>query len=276
MSITQVITPLPTPPNSQTDTPEEFSDNATIFVAAQVDLVPEMNIWAGQANALADQVSVDEIAATLAAEVAVASANFMGTWVDQMTALGQSWYYAGILYRVLIPGNTSPVASPSNWASLGIAAQTHAAISKTTPVDADEVPLADSVASFGLKKLTWANIKATLKDYFDTLYVLKLNVFTVVSAGTYTVLPADVYVKMAPATNNCTVTLPAPSTCAGRKIFFRVYKFDGPVNVISASANIIPISSITPTDVIVWYNSVWIELVSDGTYWVAIGGEYLR
>jgi hypothetical protein len=50
-----------------------------------------------------------------------------------------------------------------------VAAQVHAATSKTTPVDADEVGLWDSV-SVMLQKLTWANIKATLKTYFDTLY----------------------------------------------------------------------------------------------------------
>lgn len=52
-----------------------------------------------------------------------------------------------------------------------IAPGTHAATSKSTPVDADEIPGADSAASYGLKKFTWANIKATLKTYFDTLYV---------------------------------------------------------------------------------------------------------
>ena len=41
---------------------------------------------------------------------------------------------------------------------------------KTTPVDADEFVLADSTSTFSLKKLTWSNIKATLKTYFDTLY----------------------------------------------------------------------------------------------------------
>jgi len=39
------------------------------------------------------------------------------------------------------------------------------------PVDADTVPLIDSAASNVLKKLTWANIKATIKSYFDALYV---------------------------------------------------------------------------------------------------------
>jgi hypothetical protein len=51
-----------------------------------------------------------------------------------------------------------------------IAPGTHAATGKTTPVDADELPLVDSAASNVLKKLTWANLKATAKTYFDTLY----------------------------------------------------------------------------------------------------------
>jgi len=46
----------------------------------------------------------------------------------------------------------------------------HGATAKTTPVDADTVPLIDSAASNVLKKLSWANIKATLKTYFDGLY----------------------------------------------------------------------------------------------------------
>lgn len=41
---------------------------------------------------------------------------------------------------------------------------------KTTPVDTDETVIADSAASFAAVKLTWANLKATLKTYFDTLY----------------------------------------------------------------------------------------------------------
>lgn len=51
-----------------------------------------------------------------------------------------------------------------------ISVPSHAATSKATPVDADEIPIVDSAASNVLKKLTWANLKATLKTYFDTLY----------------------------------------------------------------------------------------------------------
>jgi hypothetical protein len=55
-----------------------------------------------------------------------------------------------------------------------IAPGTVAATSKTTPVDADVMPIADSEASNILKKLTWANLKATLKIYLDTLYLPKV------------------------------------------------------------------------------------------------------
>ena len=41
---------------------------------------------------------------------------------------------------------------------------------KTTPVDADMLGLMDSAGSNVWKKLSWTNIKATLKTYFDTLY----------------------------------------------------------------------------------------------------------
>lgn len=51
-----------------------------------------------------------------------------------------------------------------------IGALINGASSKSTPVDADYVGLMDSAASNVLKKLSWANIKATLKTYFDTLY----------------------------------------------------------------------------------------------------------
>lgn len=51
----------------------------------------------------------------------------------------------------------------------------HGATAKTTPVDADTMPLIDSAAANVLKKVTWANIKATIKAYTDTLYAAALG-----------------------------------------------------------------------------------------------------
>ncbi len=50
-----------------------------------------------------------------------------------------------------------------------VGAAIHGAAAKTTPVDADTIPLIDSAASNVLKKLTWANLKTTLVSAFLTL-----------------------------------------------------------------------------------------------------------
>lgn len=62
----------------------------------------------------------------------------------------------------------------------------HGATAKTTPVDADTMPLIDSAASNVLKKVTWANVKAILKSYFDTLYQAVGSYITASSTDTLT------------------------------------------------------------------------------------------
>lgn len=58
---------------------------------------------------------------------------------------------------------------------VNVGSSIHGATAKTTPVDADTMPLIDSAASNVLKKVTWANIKATIKAYTDTLYAAALG-----------------------------------------------------------------------------------------------------
>lgn len=55
--------------------------------------------------------------------------------------------------------------------AINVGAAINGVTGKTTPVDADTVALIDSADSNLLKKLSWTNIKATLKTYFDTLYI---------------------------------------------------------------------------------------------------------
>lgn len=113
-----------------------------------------------------------------------------------------------------------------------IAPGTHAAVSKATPVDADELPLIDSAATFTLKKFTWANLKATAKLYFDGLYANKdannnvsANQFLqgssyITTAGGTTVLTvASSYYQRFTGTLNQTVTLPDVTTLTLQTIY---------------------------------------------------------
>lgn len=53
-------------------------------------------------------------------------------------------------------------------AEVDVAALTHAADAKTTPVDADELPIVDSEAANVLKRLSWSNLKAAIGTWYDS------------------------------------------------------------------------------------------------------------
>ena len=54
-----------------------------------------------------------------------------------------------------------------------------AATSKTTLADADSLPISDSAASGGLKRLTWANLKAALNGLYQAVLVSGTNIKTI-------------------------------------------------------------------------------------------------
>ena len=85
-----------------------------------------------------------------------------------------------------------------------LAAQINSATAKATPVGADTFPLSDSAASNGLKKVSWTNILATAKAYFDTLYA------TIASLASYaTTASLSAYATLASPTFTGTVSIPA-------------------------------------------------------------------
>lgn len=94
-------------------------------------------------------------------------------------------------------GPTGPDGDPGDPGAPGPAGSgdpavtTHAASSKGTPVDADELPLIDSAASNTLKKLTWANLKATIKSYYDSVTSTLTNKSIDLATNTVTMTKAQ-------------------------------------------------------------------------------------
>ena len=73
--------------------------------------------------------------------------------------------------NIIIPDDNP---GTKRWVLVSISgASIHGLAVKATPIDADEVAIVDTAVSNVLKKLTWTNIKAFFKTYFDTLYITK-------------------------------------------------------------------------------------------------------
>lgn len=108
-------------------------------------------------------------------EVAVAE-GFVGDEAAWLASLVGPTGPTGATGATGATGGTGPTGATGATGGAGdVAALIHAATSKTTPVDADEFGIVDSAASNVLKKLTWANLKATLLAYFQGLFREKLT-----------------------------------------------------------------------------------------------------
>jgi hypothetical protein len=106
----------------------------------------------------------DSAAAAAAAAVVDSSPSTLNTLNELAAALGDDASFATSV--------ATSLGNKQDKSTLGAdtATAVHAATGKSTPVDGDELLIADSAASYAPKKLTWANLKATLKTYFDTIY----------------------------------------------------------------------------------------------------------
>ena len=90
---------------------------------------------------------------------------------------------------------TRPPASHSNTkhttALVGETGVINAMATKTTPVDADIVVIENSASTPAWlpRKLSWSNIKATLKTYFDAFYVALTGNQSIDGVKTFTSFP---------------------------------------------------------------------------------------
>ena len=135
------------------------------------DWSTQMQLWKDQANAMSTELNTN-------ATIAQGLADYQGDWTSKGYTLGQTVSVSGIYYICKLTHATgqNPIDVSSlywnlalgNW-SLKVNTDMSGYTSKTTPLDSDLLPLSDSTSSFGIKKLSWANLKATLA----TLFALK-------------------------------------------------------------------------------------------------------
>ena len=94
---------------------------------------------------------------------------------------------------LVAPALGTPASGDATNLTNTIAPQTTAATSKATPVDADTLPIVDSASSFSLKKLTWANLKATLLTWLQGTVFPSPGAIggTTPAAGSFTTLSAS-------------------------------------------------------------------------------------
>ena len=137
---------------------------------------------------------------------------------------------------------------------------------KTTPVDADVVIVGDSAdASEVAKKTTWANIKATLKTYFDTLYApVGVGGITrsVSSIATPTTAGATASTDYVYNVTNTTLTLP---TAVGNTNKYTVKCISGTCVVDGAG-----VETIDGTATITIQVEDSVDLISNNTEWKVI------
>lgn len=141
-------------------------------------LVGQINDFVTETNQTATDVEANKNLAAQSAIVATSLANFQGAWSNIVTySKGQSIESTAgskIYYVSKVDSNLNHAVTDTNyWIYSPINDKVDKTIdsltAKATPIDADLVYLGDSISSFGLKKLTWANIKATLISSFGAM-----------------------------------------------------------------------------------------------------------
>ena len=86
--------------------------------------------------------------------------------------LGNGQYHLSLAERDKLTG-IEALADVTDAANVG--SSINGTAGKTTPLDADSIAGIDSASGNALTKFTWANVKAFLKTYFDTLYEKVVN-----------------------------------------------------------------------------------------------------
>jgi hypothetical protein len=168
----------------------ELEDGWHVFVTQEVDLTA--NVPAS--GAIYTLLEVDSTGAISATDGSAVDTRAMLEYSDipaadpDKFALAAVKLYNGQSSFVFLPTDTDIIdlrfgrrTYPADLANIGAILSS---VSADTPLDADTINFWDAVDAV-LKKITWANVKAKLKTYFDTLYAAVSHVHDA-SVITYT------------------------------------------------------------------------------------------
>lgn len=220
--------PVVTAPNHTILTLEDVSGNREIIkVTARAGASDSMTIVRGQEGTTARAwAAADSVELRMTAGEAQPLFDHVDKAAAAHAASAISNTPSGNLSATTVQGALNELQIELDGKELSI----NAATAKTTPVDADTIGLIDSAASNALKKVTWANIKATLKTYFDGIYATITNLASKadIASPTFTGTPAAP--TAAPGTNttqlaNCAFVIantpaPSPPFPAGTRMTF--------------------------------------------------------
>ncbi len=272
------------------------SNDAQLKIASNLSDLNN-NVTARTSLGLGDSATLN--VGTIAGTVATGNHNHTGVYeaaFSKNTAFNKDF---GITAGTVCQGNDSrldSIGTDTNAIHLNASSEINGLTSKTTPVDADITVIEDSAATNDKKKLTWANIKATLKTYFDTLYQVILvsgtNIKTV--DGTTLLGSGNVSIKFGESfsqstnnsninnnsnsgytTNNLTVVIYTYTISATNTGTYRIgTKFNFTTNSTSSSAkfrwyldgtalgDVVEIESKDTSDDITWTNFFYTTLTS--------------
>lgn len=138
-------------------------------------LIGELNTFIEQTNQAGLDIEADKTSAQEAAIVANGLAKYQGVWSSGTAYLeGESVSSSGLYYISKVDSNLNHIVTDTSyWLPSPINDKINKDLSseseKTTPIDADLIPLSDSTSSFGLKKLSWENLKATILSSFGEM-----------------------------------------------------------------------------------------------------------
>ena len=116
-----------------------------------------------------------------------------------------------------------------------IAAEIYGATAKTTPVDADTIGITDSAASNVLKKLSWANIKATIGAWYDAATRTLTNKDLTSGTNTFPTLNQNTTGSAATLTTGRTIRTNLASTSAP--------SFNGSANITPGVNGTLPVAN---------------------------------